>query len=164
MEIGIRTMFNTVEKLLRFTDARYMAVGVYHGTVFEKVAALLLRLGVERGIVVQGMEGSEDVTVAKPTRTLIVENGDFSPATIDPDSFGLMADVPETEWTAELHWQTADAVLRGESHLAYLLNSGLRLWVTKHAESLEEGISMARTALDEGLALDKYRQWLSCVI
>ncbi|WP_411504624.1 hypothetical protein [Brevibacillus centrosporus] len=86
------------------------------------------------------------MTVAKPTRTLIVENGDFSPATIDPDSFGLMADVPETEWTAELHWQTADAVLRGESHLAYLLNSGLRLWVTKHAESLEEGISKARTA------------------
>ncbi|RNB72551.1 hypothetical protein EDM55_04925 [Brevibacillus centrosporus] len=85
------------------------------------------------------------MTVAKPTRTLIVENGDFSPATIDPDSFGLMADVPKTEWTAELHWQTADAVLRGESHLAYLLNSGLRLWVTKHAESLEEGISKART-------------------
>lgn len=167
LEIGIRTMFNTVEKLLRFTDAPYMAVGVYHGTVFEKVAALLLRLGVERGIVVQGMEGSEDVTVAKPTRTLIVENGDFSPFTIDPDSLGLMADVPETEWTAELHWQTADAVLRGESHLAYrnmvLLNSGLRLWVTKHAESLEEGISKARTALEEGLALDKYRQWLSCV-
>ncbi|SFI83851.1 hypothetical protein [Brevibacillus centrosporus] len=59
MEIGIRTMFNTVEKLLRFTDALYMAVGVYHGTVFEKVAALLLRLGVERGIVVQGCDGRQ---------------------------------------------------------------------------------------------------------
>lgn len=165
LEIGVRTLFNTVEKLMRFTNAPYMAVGVYHGTVFEKVAQLLLRLGIERGIVVQGMEGSEDVTVAKPTRALIIENGDFFPFLVDPGSLGLQADVPETAWTPELQWQTAEAVLRNEADLAYrnmvLLGSGLRLWITRHAFSLEEGVSMARNALDGELALQKFRQWVT---
>lgn len=165
LEIGVRTLFNTVEKLMRPTDAPYMAVGVYHGTVFEKVAQLLLRLGVEKGIVVQGMEGSEDVTVAKPTRALIVENGDFHSFLIDPASLDLQTDVPETSWTPELQWQTAEAVLQGEADPAYrnmvILNSGLRLWVTGNASSLEDGISLARQALDEKLALNKFHQWLS---
>jgi anthranilate phosphoribosyltransferase len=168
LELGVRTLFNTAEKLMRFTNSPYMAIGVYHGTVFEKVAQLLLRLGIEKGIVVQGMEGSEDVTVSRPTRTLIVEDGDFHPYLVDPEALGLQADVPEVEWTAELQWQTAEAVLNNEADPAYrnmvLLNSGLRLWITKRANSLEEGISMANHALDEGVARQKYEQWISSLL
>ncbi|MCG6197707.1 anthranilate phosphoribosyltransferase, partial [Anoxybacillus sp. LAT_38] len=80
---------------------------------------LLLRLGVERGIVVQGMEGSEDVSAAKPTRTLIVENGSCRPFVVDPSSLGLQAEAPETDWTPELQWQTAEAVLNGTAEPAY---------------------------------------------
>lgn len=36
IEMGLRTVYNSVEKLLRPTDAHFMAVGVFHGTVFEK--------------------------------------------------------------------------------------------------------------------------------
>ena len=76
-ELGLRTVFNTAEKLLRFTEAPYMAVGVFHGTVFEKITNLLIELGVSRGIVVQGMEGSEDLCVDKRTRTYLIQ-GDTS--------------------------------------------------------------------------------------
>lgn len=42
-------MFNTAEKLVRYTDAPYMAIGVFHGTVFEKMASMLARQTLEQG-------------------------------------------------------------------------------------------------------------------
>ncbi|UYZ12783.1 anthranilate phosphoribosyltransferase [Brevibacillus sp. WF146] len=164
LELGVRTLFNTVEKLLRVADSPYMAIGIFHGTVFEKVAELLLRLGVERGIVVQGMEGSEDVSAAKPTRTLIVENGSCRPFVVDPSSLGLQAEAPETDWTPELQWQTAEAVLNGTAEPAYrntvLVNSALRLWITGRVPTLDDGVTAARQALDSQEAWNRYRQWL----
>lgn len=163
LELGVRTVLNTVEKLLRFSDAPYMAIGVYHGTVFEKVAQLLIRLGVKKGIVVQGMEGSEDVSVQKPTRALIVEDGHHEPFLIDPANYGLQSDIPEIEWTPRLQLDTAYAVLQGEAELPYrnmvLFNSGLRLWITGACPSIEAGIERARHALDQGLAWERFQTW-----
>jgi anthranilate phosphoribosyltransferase len=168
MELGVRTLFNTVEKLMRFANSPYMAIGIFHGTVFEKIAQLLLRLGVEKGIVVQGMEGSEDVTVSRPTRTLILKNGDYQPYLVDPSAWNLQAELPEMEWTPELQLKTAEAVLKGTAELPYrnlvLMNAALRLWVTDRADSLDEGVAMARQALDEGLAWRQYQRWVGAVL
>jgi anthranilate phosphoribosyltransferase len=162
-ELGLRTVFNTAEKLLRFTDAPYMAVGVFHGTVFEKITNLLLELGVKRGIVVQGMEGSEDIAVDKRTRTYLLQNGASELFIIDPEMFELLVEVPEQEWTADLQAQTALSVLRNDAELPYLnavlLNSAVRLWIGEKAGSIEEGIYLARHAIEQGRALAKYEEW-----
>lgn len=166
-ELGLRTVFNTAEKLLRFTEAPYMAVGVFHGTVFEKITNMLIDLGVSRGIVVQGMEGSEDLAVDKRTRTYLIRDGASELFIVDPEIFELMVEVPEVEWTAELQGQTALAVLRGEAELPYLnmvlLNSAVRLWVAGHAGSIEEGIYLARHAIEQGTALRKYTEWSEAI-
>lgn len=163
IEIGVRSLYNTVEKLLRFSNSPYMAVGVYHGTVFEKVAQLLIQLGIKNGIVVQGMEGSEDVSVSKRTRALLIRNGEFEPFLIDPEQYGLQAELPELEWTPELHLQTALAVLKGEADEPFrnlvLLNSAIRLLITGRAASIEQGIAQAEHALDSGLAWKRYENW-----
>ncbi|MFD0694170.1 anthranilate phosphoribosyltransferase [Paenibacillus sp. GCM10027628] len=166
-ELGLRTVFNTAEKLLRFTEAPYMAVGVFHGTVFEKITNLLLELGVSRGIVVQGMEGSEDLGVDKRTRTYVIQDGASELFIVDPEIYELMIEVPEVVWTAELQGETALAVLRGEAELPYLnmvlLNSAVRLWVAQKAGSIEEGIYLARHAIEQGNALRKFTEWTEAI-
>ncbi|UJF32056.1 anthranilate phosphoribosyltransferase [Paenibacillus hexagrammi] len=166
-ELGLRTVFNTAEKLMRFTDAPYMAIGVFHGTVFEKITNLLMDLGVSRGIVVQGMEGSEDLAVDKRTRTYLIQDGASELFIVDPELYELMVEVPEVEWTAELQAQTALSVLKGEAELPYLnmvlLNSAMRLWISKKAGSIEEGIYMARHAIEQGKALQTYQAWLEAI-
>ncbi|WP_240343721.1 anthranilate phosphoribosyltransferase [Paenibacillus sp. SYP-B3998] len=166
-ELGLRTVFNTAEKLLRFTEAPYMAVGVFHGTVFEKITNLLIDLGVSRGIVVQGMEGSEDLSVDKRTRTYVIQDGSSELFTVDPEVYELMVEVPEVEWTAELQGQMALSVLRGEGELPYLnmvlLNSAVRLWVAQKAGSIEEGITLARQAIEQGAALRKFTEWAEAI-
>lgn len=166
-ELGLRTVFNTAEKLLRFTEAPFMAVGVFHGTVFEKITNLLIELGVSRGIVVQGMEGSEDLSVDKRTRTYIIGDGSSELFIVDPEIYELMVEVPEVEWTAQLQGETALSVLRGEAELPYLnmvlLNSAVRLWISQKAGSIEEGIYLARHAIEQGTALQKYTEWTEAI-
>ncbi|MNI47630.1 Anthranilate phosphoribosyltransferase [compost metagenome] len=162
-ELGLRSVFNTAEKLLRFSDASFMAIGVFHGTVFEKITQLIIELGIHNGIVVQGMEGSEDLAVDKRTRTYIIRDGVSELFIVDPELFELMVEVPEIEWTAELQAQTALSVLHGEAELPYLnsvlLNSAVRLWVGQQAGSIEEGIYLARHAIEQGTAFRKYQEW-----
>lgn len=166
-ELGFRTMLNTVEKLLRYSDAPYMAAGVFHGTVFEKVADMMTRLGVERGIVVQGMEGSEDVPVHQRTRTLLVNKGTHELFIVDPEALGLQAEMPELEWSPKTHTDIALDVLRNEASLPFLnlvlLNSAIRLWIANKVPSIEIGIEAARVALTEGHALEKFEAWKNTV-
>jgi anthranilate phosphoribosyltransferase len=167
-ELGLRTVFNTAEKLIRFTAAPYMAVGVFHGTVFEKITNVLIEMGVQRGIVVQGMEGSEDAAVDRKTRAYVIRDGVSELYVIDPDVLELGADAPDEEnWTAARQAETALAVLRGEAALPYLnlvlLNSALRLWVSGVCGSIEEGVYLARHALDRGAAWETYLAWARAV-
>ncbi|WP_025848377.1 anthranilate phosphoribosyltransferase [Paenibacillus ehimensis] len=163
LELGLRTVFNSAEKLLRFSDPAYMTMGVFHGTVFEKMTRLLLELGISKGIVVQGTEGSDDAAVNQRTRTYVIKEGRSELFIVDPEMFELMVDVPEVQWTAGLQAQTALAVLRGDAELPYLnavlLNSALRLWIGGQAGSIEEGIYLARHAIEQGAALRKYENW-----
>jgi anthranilate phosphoribosyltransferase len=162
-ELGLRTVFNTAEKLIRYTDAAYMAAGVFHGTVFEKVAKLVMELGVKRGMIVQGSEGSEDFSVEKRTRAYLIENGTSDLFIVDPELYELQVEVPDVEWTAAMQAEMTMSVLRGEAELPYLnavlLNGGVRLWLGEKVKSIEEGIYRARAAVEEGTALAAYRRW-----
>lgn len=166
-EIGVRTVLNTVEKLLRFSNASYMAVGVFHMTAFKKMISLLTRLGIQQGVVIQGMEGSEDVYVNRTTRTHLLRKGKSESLMIDPKVLGLYSEMPEVQWTTDLQAQTVWEVLRGRPspyRNMVLLNSALRLWITDYVSSLEEGVERAATILDQGLALQQFEKWRQIIL
>ncbi|MDP5275046.1 anthranilate phosphoribosyltransferase [Chengkuizengella axinellae] len=166
-EIGMRTLFNTVEKYLRFSNSSYMAVGVFHGTVFEKMAKLLSNLGIQKGIIVQGMEGSEDISVEKQTRTLIVKDEQHELFIIDPEVLEMQCDFPEVNWTVEKQTSTALDVLKGTAELPFhnmvILNSAVRLWVADKVDSIEQGIYSVRHILEQGLAYKQYQKWIRAI-
>lgn len=167
-ELGMRTVLNTAEKLIDYTRSPYLAFGVYHNTVFDRSARLLLKLGYSKALIVQGAEGSEDLFIDRPTRVYVVENGDFRLQIIDPESLGLEAPLPAQEWTAQEQLATTIAVLRGEADIAYtnqvLLNGAARLRLTDRVGSLEEGVYTCKALIDSGAALDAYESWKSALI
>ncbi|MFC4075908.1 anthranilate phosphoribosyltransferase [Salinithrix halophila] len=161
-QLGLRTVINTAEKLIRFSDAATIAVGVFHKSAFDKAMALLERLGAERGLVVQGVDGSEDVPIHRRSRVARFQGGHWEDRVIDPGEFGLKDEVPEEDWTdARLQAKTLHDVLEGDAPSACrnmaLLNSGLRLWAAGLTSSPQEGIIRAQEALDQGLALERFR-------
>ena len=162
-ELGMRTVFNTAEKLIDFSLSPYLVYGVYHNTVFERMSKLMSNLNYKRALIVQGSEGSEDVFIDRPTRTYLVENGGAELHVLNPDSYGVLTQLPEIEWTAERQVNTAEEVLSGEGHMAFanqvMLNAALRLQLSDRTDSIEEGLYTCKSLLDSGKPLELYRRW-----
>ena len=168
-QLGLRTVFNSAEKLVRYSDAPYLAFGVFHGTVFDKMAQLVSSLGYRRAIIVQGSEGSEDLPVHKRSRLFLVQDGVSELVIVDPEVYQLQGELDEdAEWTAERQAATCLAVLQGAAALPYtdmtILNAGVRLWLVGAAATIEEGLDLARVTLSSGQAYKKFQQWRDVVL
>lgn len=175
-QLGMRTVFNTAEKLVDYASAPYIALGVYHNTVFERLFGLLTRLGYRQAAIVQGVEGSEDVHIDRPTRVLFVQDGDARLALIDPREYGMgAAQAPSVSWTPAEQLRITEAILQGagasptagadtaDDMSAFanqvLLNGALRLQLTGRATSIPEGIEIGRQAIASGDAWQVYARW-----
>ena len=165
-ELGMRTVLNTAEKLIDYAHSPFLAFGVYHNTVFDRLSRLLLKLDYRKAIVVQGPEGSEDLFIDRPTRAFVVKDGAFALNVFDPETYGLEAklpDRPNADWTAEDQLAVTEAVLAGEADLAYtnqvLFNGAARLHLADRVDSLEEGLYTCKAVIDNGAAREAYIRW-----
>ncbi|MGO4547234.1 anthranilate phosphoribosyltransferase [Paenibacillus sp. 2TAB23] len=165
VELGMRTVLNTAEKLIDYAYSPYLIFGVYHNTVFERMAKLANNLNYKKALIVQGTEGSEDLYIERPTRTYFVENGQSQLNVIDPDAYGLETAVPEKDWTPAEQVLETEAILQGRGHIAFanqvLLNAAVRLQLAEKVDSIEEGIYICKDLLDNGAAWELYRKWQS---
>lgn len=162
-ELGMRTVLNTAEKLIDYTHSPYLVYGVYHNTVFDRLARLLVKLGYRKALIVQGPEGSEELFIDRPTRTYRVENGEFQLQMFDPETLGLDTPLPQIEWTAGEQLRVSESVMRGEADLAFynlvLLNGAVRLHLAERVGSVEEGLYTCKSLLDNGRAWAVYAKW-----
>lgn len=162
-QLGLRTVLNTAEKLLDYGRSPYLAFGIFHRNVAERYGEVIARLGYERAAIVQGMEGSEDLYIDRPTMTWRVERDGVAGQVIDPDRLGMKRAVPETGWTAERQAEIAEQVLSGAAPEAFremtVLNAAFRLQLAGKAETLEDGIGLARSLLASGKPRARYEAW-----
>lgn len=163
-ELGMRTLLNTAEKLVDYGCSPYLVLSVFHNTVIDRLARLVSRLGYRKALIVQGVEGSEDVFIHRPTRIHTVEDGRCELDLLDPDMYGLETEMPEdAEWTARRQFETLEAVLQGGGHMAYynqtLLNAAVRLHLVGAVDSVEEGLYTCKPLLDDGTAWASYSKW-----
>lgn len=163
-EVGLRTLFNNAEKLLRLSESSCLAVGVFHRTALKKIAQVLTRLPLRRGLVVQGMEGSEDFPVDRDARALLIDRGNVEEIVFSPREWGIAAEVPSETWTARRQADVAMDVLRGQADSTFIRsavwNAGIRLWLAEKCDSVGEGVTVAQTALENGAALRSFQQWI----
>ena len=168
-ELDMRTIFNTVEKLIDYSHSPYLVFGVFHNTVFNRMSELLHHLGYSKSLIVQGVEGSEDLFIDRPTRTYLVENGEAQLKVIDPDLYGLETSLPDNiTWTAEAQLRTTEEILQGGGHIALanqvLLNAATRLSLTGHVNSIEQGIYTCKPLLENGAAWELYSHWKNAML
>jgi len=164
-EFGLYTILDIAEQYLRPTSAPYMATGVESESSFERTVQIMKRIGVQRGIIVQGMDGSEDIGVSCRTRTILFDGGFPELFIVDPDMYGLGATMPEKEWSASDQLAASLSVLRNnaepELRNAVALNAAVRLWMANMVDSIEDGIRVALVSLEQGAARRKYETWIA---
>lgn len=167
-EIGVRTVFNTIEKLLNLAEAKTIMLGAFHRTAIQKIIPALSNLSYEQAFIVQGVEGSEDLPVHRNSFLFRIENGQEHTSIMNPKDYGLF--VPEDKFVKKLtiteQVDNIQALLIGERkpELAYyyeqtLLNAGVRTYLLGLDSSIEAGIEEAKKQLLSGEGIRQLQKW-----
>ncbi len=159
-EIGIRTIFNILGPLTNPAGADRQVLGVYDEKLVEVLAKVLVKLGCQRGFVVHGKDGMDEITLTGPTRVAEINEGQVTLSTIEPEDFGLrrclLSDLQGGD--AEENAAIVRDVLAGSEgpkRDVVLLNAAYALVAAGITESVDAGIQKARNMIDDGLAKAK---------
>jgi len=165
--LKIRTVFNLVGPLANPGRVRRQLIGVPEAHRVDSIASVLTELGAERGYVVHGAGGADELTLAGPNRALPI--GNVPVTCFDAAELGLAA-APvealaggdaETNVTL-LHKVLDQADDDGAQPLrdAVCLNAGAALVVADLAHDARGGLDLARETLSCGAARDTFRRWI----
>jgi anthranilate phosphoribosyltransferase len=153
-------MMNCMGPLLNPLGVRRQLIGVYARDLVEVVAEALARLGAERGLVVHGSDGLDEITTTGPSYAAWQDLRGVRTFSIDPADYGLAPASPEAlrGGDAAANAAVVRSVLEGETGARrdiVLINAAAALWVGERAGDLAEGIEKARKSIDSGAALAK---------
>lgn len=155
--LGFRTIFNLLGPLSSPAGVKRQLIGVFAPQWVQPVSQALLRLGCERAMVVHGSDGLDEITTTGPTQAAFLEGGTIRPLTIAPEALGVPIAAPSALKGGDAAFNAAQlrAVLDGAPG-AYrdivCLNAAAALLVAGKAKDLTEGLSMAKSSLDQRLA------------
>lgn len=163
--LGVRTVFNILGPLANPAGATVELMGVYDKALVEPLARVLAKLGVERGAVVHGFDGLDEITATGKTYVCEIDHGQFKSYELDPKDYGFdYAKKEELEGgDATVNAAITRSILGGQvggKRTAVLLNAGMAIYLAKEGLTLAEGIEEAKTMIDSGKALAKVDQFV----
>ncbi|GAA0549220.1 anthranilate phosphoribosyltransferase [Halorubrum ejinorense] len=179
--MGVRSFVNTIETLANPAGASVHLGSFYHLAFAKKVVDTFVESefhDLDRVLMFQGMEGYDDV---RPGYTKVAEwdaaDGDdeagsegasFDDFEIETAEYGmdLEEDDLAVDDVAAESAAITEEVLAGERDGAFAdavaVNAALRIYAGEDADSIEDGLAMAREAIDDGSAqavLDDLREF-----
>lgn len=169
-EMVCRTALNVSEKLVSPAAGSRLLVGMTHRHPFLKIIPeALVSLGVDRSLVFQGIEGSDEAPLDGNSALVWVNDGEIEEFRILPESLGLVratkANVP---WKGEEdeahHLLNALNGGKGPASTLILYNAALRLWIADEATPLTDHLEAARAVLCSGRALELIDSLQGCIL
>jgi len=85
----MRSFFYILGPLFNPAGARRQALGVADGSLAERMAEVLERLGVECALVFHGGDGMDELTTTGPSQVIEVGGGRRRKYTVDPGELGF---------------------------------------------------------------------------
>jgi anthranilate phosphoribosyltransferase len=159
----VKTIFNILGPLTNPATAPNILMGVFHADLVGIQVRALQRLGAEHALVVYGLDGMDEISLGAATLVGELKNGQIHEYEIHPEDFGMAmaSNRAMRVETAEESRAMLLAVLDGAPGAAketVLINAGAALYVANVADSILDGIRLARTAIDSGAARAKLAQ------
>ncbi|OLP53917.1 anthranilate phosphoribosyltransferase [Rhizobium rhizosphaerae] len=154
VELGTRTIFNLLGPLANPAGARRQLLGVFAPQWVMPLAEVLRDLGAERIWVVHG-SGLDEITTTGETQVVALEDGKLRSFTLTPADFGLSAVSLEALKGGDGAHNAAalTAVIDGAENPyrdVALANAAAALVIAGRAETLGDGMRLARQSLADG--------------
>lgn len=158
-ELGFRTVFNILGPLTNPGSPKRQLLGVYDEYLVEPLAKVLVNLGVERGMVVYGKDKLDEISLSAPTTVCEFKDGWYKTYVMKPEDFGLSrcskddlkGGSPEENAKITLDILSGKP---GPKRDAVLINAGAALYIAGKADSMKDGIELAKELIDSGKAME----------
>ena len=165
-ELGIRTVFNILGPLSNPAGANMELMGVYDQALVEPLAQVMMKLGVERGMVVFGQDKLDEISMSSATSVCEIKDGTLKSFEITPEQFGytrcdkeaLVGGTPAEN--AQITKAIVNGTEKGPKRQAVCLNAGAALYIAGKAETIEAGVKLAENLIDSGAAAAKLEEFI----
>jgi anthranilate phosphoribosyltransferase len=160
LELKMRTIFNLLGPLTNPAGATAQLAGAPSEHAAGLIAEALAALGLERGFVVHGSDGLDEITITGPTLAYEIAKGQVTRRTLTPADFGVTpAPIEELQGgDPDENCEIARASLagaRGPKRDVVLVNAAAALVVAGRAAGFADGMTIAAESIDSGAARRK---------
>ena len=159
-EMGIKTIFNLLGPLTNPASAPNILMGVFHADLVGIQVRVMQRLGAEHAVVVYGRDGMDEVSLGASTLVGELKDGKITEYEIHPEDFGMV--MASNRALKVITPDDSKAMLMGVLNNQpgapkdiVVLNAGVALYAANVAQSMMEGIQLARAAIESGAARAK---------
>lgn len=152
--LNVPTAFHLIGPLLNPAGLDHVMLGVYAPELVLLMADVLFRLGTKKSLVFHG-GGIDELSCLGPIDAILVTEKGKERITIDPVALGLKRCTIEDLQGADAAYNAAllKKALSGAGTSiddTLVLNAGVALFLYGHAQTTEEGVTLAKTKLKEG--------------
>lgn len=171
-ELGMRTIFNILGPMTNPAGVKRQVIGVFSERLCRPIAEALGRLGSEHVMVVHGMDGLDEFSLATRThvaewRALPGQEPELKEYDITPEDVGLssaslvgltVADATESLALIRDAFgkRSTDAAKKAADMISF--NAGAAIYVAGVAKSLKDGVRMAEDLVHNGEARERMIQ------
>jgi anthranilate phosphoribosyltransferase len=165
-ELAVRTIFNFLGPLTNPAGAERQLIGVSDARYLETMALALRRLGTRHALVVRSHDGLDELSISAPSDVWEVTPGSAEMSVVTPESVGLARADAESIPGGDpaVNASITRAILAGEPGPARdlaVLNAGAAIYAGGRAESIADGVGVARRAIDSGAAADALQRFVA---
>ena len=159
--LGTRTVFNILGPLCNPAGVERQLMGIFDGSLTEKVAEVLKKLGSSHAMIVHGDDGLDEISTTAPTKISRLKNDEsIDTISISAADYGfeiaslddLQGGMPDEN--AEVIKNILNGSDTGRKADIVILNAAAGIFVGGRVESIEEGISTARETISSGAAMN----------
>jgi anthranilate phosphoribosyltransferase len=156
-ELGVPTVFNSLGPMANPAGVLRQVIGVADWSLAARMVEVLASLGSEHVLVVHGHDRLDELTTTTTSSVLELRDGHMREYVVDPVELGIPLAAPG-ELRGTDPPSNADAgrrVLAGETGAhrdVIVLNAAAGLVAAGRAETIADGLELARAAIDEGRA------------
>jgi anthranilate phosphoribosyltransferase len=159
-KIGKKTIFNLLGPHTNPCGAKRQILGVYQKELVQTFASVAKNLSMDHALIVHGFDGLDEITITGSTYVAELKNKTITQYEISPKDFGLSLGK-----LSEISAQSPDDSLQlireafaGEKSAVQdmiALNAGAALYLAQKVDSISDGVELAFTLMNNGMAADK---------
>ena len=163
-DLGIRTVFNQLGPLVNPLRPNAQVLGVASEDLLEPMGSALLKMGMNRVVVVHGCGGLDEASLQGENKLVLIEKGQlrFSKINISDFNYENMSNEKLVVSDKDSNEEILKSVLNGSGQKSHkevvALNTALVLWVAGIEDNLEEGFKKALLTINQG---DPWKKFLA---